>query len=325
MMTAAPIAKPTAELSAPKYRWIDQCPLCRTGHYDVIRTEENVFGASDTAYVKMYEKPPVNLRRCKGCGFAFTERIPDDPEYYRQIYAYGYDYEYEYHHNAKDVAFHQARRQILKHVQNGRLLDIGAANGYLMKFFSDVFQPQGVEISAGPAQFARGKGWHVDIGLYQDIELPENTFNVITMIDVLEHLPEPGQILEKNFRLLKPGGVMFIKVPNYTSQIAKQDFLQKIGSTREGIMANFCHINHFTPDSLSGHLKKLGFDVVARGYTPVSIHIPRPNATFVQRLKAKVSNAIRLFFTWVCNTIASLTGAPLGFNFYVLARKPLKG
>lgn len=322
MSSASAPATASGPLTEPRYRWINECPLCGCSKHEVIRVEENVFGPNDPAYVKMYDKPPVGLRRCADCGFAWTERIPDDPEYYRQVYSYGYDYDLEYRFNQKETALRQARKHILRHVQSGRLLDIGASNGYLMKYFSDVFQPQGVEVSVAPAQFARSKGWHVDIGLYQDIELPADTFSVITMVDVLEHLPNPGPILEKNFRLLKPGGVMYIKVPNYTSQIAKQDFLQKLGLTKEGIMPNFCHINHFTPKSLGDHLKKLGFEVLATGFTPVAEGFVRDDASFGKRLKNSVRNLLRNFFTWVCSTLATFTGAPLGFNFYIVARKP---
>ena len=320
---SAPIAS-TGPLTAPRYRWIDQCPLCECGKFEVIRIEENVFGVNDPAYVKMYDKPPVGLRRCDRCGFAWTERIPDDPEYYRQVYSYGYDYEFEYRYNIKETALRQARRHILRYVSDGRLLDVGASNGFLMKYFSDHFKPQGVEVSVAPAEFAQKKGWDVQIGLYQDIDFPPATFNVIMMVDVLEHLPHPGAILEKNFRLLKPDGVLYIKVPNYTAQIAKQDFLKKLGVTKDGIMPNFCHINHFTPKSLGDHLKKIGFEVLVTGYTPVAEGFIPDGSPMLRRVKNAARNLVRNSVTWMCNTLASLTGSPLGFNFYILVRKPVR-
>jgi SAM-dependent methyltransferase len=72
----------------------------------------------------------------------------------------------------------------------------------------------GLEIVADAAEYARQKGLKVFDEEFLAINLPNNTFDVITMWDVLEHMPDPSSVIEKCHRILKPGGLLVIKAPD---------------------------------------------------------------------------------------------------------------
>ncbi|WP_378180161.1 class I SAM-dependent methyltransferase [Aquimarina sp. SS2-1] len=101
----------------------------------------------------------------------------------------------------------------------GSLLDIGAGTGdFLVEAKSKMWQVAGVEPNQEAKALAKDKG----ITLQSDTaNLESNTFDIITMWHVLEHVPNVPKQIEELKRLLKPGGYAIIAVPNFKSYDAK--------------------------------------------------------------------------------------------------------
>jgi len=97
----------------------------------------------------------------------------------------------------------------------GRLLDIGCGNGaFLQRAIEMGWQVQGVEPDPVAVGVCHGIGLSVIQGDAFSDELKEGSFDVITMSHVLEHVADPSALLERAYRLLKPGGWLWIAVPN---------------------------------------------------------------------------------------------------------------
>ena len=79
----------------------------------------------------------------------------------------------------------------------------------------------------------------------QDCGLPQNSFDVVASLDVAEHLPEPKLFLQEAFRILRPGGLFLVAVPNFGSPEARL--------TKSGWFHLDCprHLSHHTRESLS--------------------------------------------------------------------------
>ncbi len=104
------------------------------------------------------------------------------------------------------------------HPQKGNLLDIGAGTGdFLLIAKQKGWQTTGVEPSPKAKKIAENKG--VNFGELND--LPNNSFDVITMWHVLEHVSNVEKQIATLKRLLKPKGTIFIAVPNFNSFDAK--------------------------------------------------------------------------------------------------------
>lgn len=97
----------------------------------------------------------------------------------------------------------------------GRLLDIGCAYGFLVNAASKHFESCGIDISGFAVkksrEFCRGK-----VSRASAVNLPfkNESFDVVTVVDTLEHVPNLNQCLKDIVRILKKGGVLFLQLPN---------------------------------------------------------------------------------------------------------------
>jgi SAM-dependent methyltransferase len=95
------------------------------------------------------------------------------------------------------------------------ILDVGCATGLFLAAGDERWQKSGVELSAHAAQFARDRfGLTVYQGTLEEATLAANSFDVITMWDVLEHVHDPLRTLNCVRALLRPDGIFVARVPN---------------------------------------------------------------------------------------------------------------
>ena len=142
----------------------------------------------------------------------------------------------------------------------GRLLDIGAATGFFMRIEANRgWETSGVEISAYAAELGRSRGLHIETGSLSATSFSAQSFDLITMWDVIEHFPDPISDIKKAASLLKPGGLLAINTPDSGSLFAK------IMGGHWHLLVPPEHIHYFNRPSLQGLLKKNGFDVVETG------------------------------------------------------------
>lgn len=98
-----------------------------------------------------------------------------------------------------------------------RVLDIGCGVGAqldLVREFLDGAQTYGVEVGEAAALRARTRGHEIYHGLFEDVDLPKNFFDVIISIHVIEHVDRPDLFLEKAREVLTDDGIILIETPN---------------------------------------------------------------------------------------------------------------
>ncbi len=153
------------------------------------------------------------------------------------------------------------RRRSSPVVPGGQLLDIGCNFGlYLQGQRERGWSVQGIEIDEQAAEYARSEfGLHVQVGDAGDVlpTFPDAHFDVVTLWHVLEHLYNPAEILAHIYRILKPGGVMMLEVPNYASPTARVfgEYWFPLEVPR--------HLYHFTPRTLRAILDTSGLNVTS--------------------------------------------------------------
>jgi 2-polyprenyl-3-methyl-5-hydroxy-6-metoxy-1,4-benzoquinol methylase len=136
-----------------------------------------------------------------------------------------------------------------------RLLDVGCATGAYIELMRSLgWDTHGLEMDQGAVETARGLGLSVRQGMMSDLDPGvDGTFDHITVGHVIEHTHEPVEALEAAFRVLRPGGRIWVGTPNLGSLGAR------LFRSRWRALEPPRHLVLFTPDSLSLALRAAGF------------------------------------------------------------------
>jgi len=191
------------------------CDLCGSNDPHPLFDRIDRFTDNDFKFVK-----------CAQCGLIYLNPRPTQSEiveYYPDNYE---SYKLLDYDNSSIQNWHIQRmlQTLLDFVEKfvnvrGHLLDIGCATGrFLITARDRGWEVKGVELVEKAAQIARQEYLlDVTIGSFESVSLPENYYGVITLWDVLEHLPSPRTTLEKAHRFLKDNGVLVFSIPNLKS------------------------------------------------------------------------------------------------------------
>lgn len=207
-----------------------------------------------------------DIWHCNTCRARFTQAVPDKNEitkYYRSE-------DYISHSDTKkgfiNSLYHYVRKQTLKSkrkliekytkISAGRILDIGAGTGaFLDAMQQSGWDATGLEPDDAARQNAKNLyGLHLQLP-QQLFHLTPQSFDAITMWHVLEHVHELHEYIDQLKKLLKPAGILFIAVPNYTSYDASEykEFWAAYDVPR--------HLYHFSPASITQLLLKHGLQL----------------------------------------------------------------
>lgn len=212
----------------------------------------------------VFHEEAADIMRCLECGHYYsTYRQDQDYQGYFPETTYG-QAETEWWDRAHRDMYQAFADRFLKG-RGGRLLDVGAGLGFFVKFAGEQpgWQAVGYEIAPGAVRYAQVelKLREFHLGRVEDNSFAPESFDMITLWDVIEHLPDPHGFLESLKRLLKPGGLIFFHTPNMLVQLPKARFkvlLKGYDLTGQYLEAKD-HINIYTPRSLERLLKDRGF------------------------------------------------------------------
>ncbi|MBI4843558.1 MAG: class I SAM-dependent methyltransferase [Nitrospirae bacterium] len=193
-----------------------------------------------------------DILECEACGVIHDTRSVFDTAFY----------ENERPHNINSEKLKSRMRNVRQRAgligkfirESDTLLDIGCGEGLFIKEVKGMVNDvKGIEPTVFYANYAnRELGIDVRQGAIEDIEFMNDSFNIITMFHVLEHLNDPAGCLKKIHSWLRPGGYIVIEVPDIKSPAAVYK-----GEAWELITPE--HRFHFSRNSLVSLLRKAGF------------------------------------------------------------------
>jgi methionine biosynthesis protein MetW len=172
----------------------------------------------------------------------------------------------------------------------GRVLDVGCASGGLLALLrSRAGHLAGLELSASAATSAAQIADHVVQGAVEDPDLPfaENSFDLVVMADVLEHLADPAAALGRAVRWCRPGGAVLVSVPNVAHWQARLTLLRGRWPQADSGTFDAGHLRWFTRDALGELLSGAGLrDVELDAIVPaLRNHAPAAAGPLVRRLE----------------------------------------
>lgn len=205
-----------------------------------------------------------SILRCLSCELLFVKEIPTQQEldyhYGKAADGMAADEDCVYLNRANDenlaYYYRRLRDQIVRSVPAGRILDIGCNAGQFLDVMEG-FERYGIERSPLHGPVAREKyGEKIFIGTFEDYPAPAIPFDCITLQDVLDHMVDPLEALRKCHSLLKPNGLLIVKVHDISCLYAKLS-----GKNFYAFLPPL-HLFYFSRPSLKMALEKASFTVV---------------------------------------------------------------
>src|SRR5262249_34423073 len=176
------------------------CPGCQSGTWRLLG-----------------DKNGYELMECRGCGNV-SARLGSDQRARSGIYEHYYrDGSFE----TPPVTATSLERLVISFRRfrfTGRLIDIGFGEGALLNAAERRgWICHGTEIDLRALEYGRQRGWVVAGDTAGDERFPKHGFDVVTMIELLEHVQDPERFLRAAFDLLRPGGILYLTTPNAQS------------------------------------------------------------------------------------------------------------
>jgi SAM-dependent methyltransferase len=238
--------------------------------------------------------PSAWVRRCQACGYTFRSPRPK-----AEAIARFYSSEGKYRHwlaalDGRYPCWRYRLRRLRRFVRSGRLLDVGAGIGEFLHHAGKYFDVIGAEVSNEAIRLARVHfGVEILKGTLGELpNLPRRGFDVVSLVHVLEHVPDPAGTIARCAELLRPGGWLLVAVPNdspagwYKNFWGARRTLRRIMrrnasgisyresppfdsiDLRTADIVTEIHLSHFSPECLSHVSSRSGFEVVYVGPDP---------------------------------------------------------
>jgi len=223
--------------------------------------------------VERFKEDPYTVLECADCGLVYvTPRFSG--EALREVYGHTYwrsdkprvqgysDYTADEELYLKT---YRHRLGFLEHLLDRKLrvLDVGCAAGFFLRIMSEKgHEVAGIELSAEIATHAK-EHLGVDavhVGTLDDVpadhpKIIEGSFDLVTMWDVVEHVPDPQSLLRRARKLLKPTGKLVLETQNVSSSFAK------LLGRRWHHYKHAEHLYHFNRETIRTLLGQAGFEI----------------------------------------------------------------
>ncbi|MGI8733561.1 MAG: class I SAM-dependent methyltransferase [Pyrinomonadaceae bacterium] len=236
------------------------CPICGSG---VART----LGARGGRAHHEGKGVETNVVRCKDCKVIYTQPtlIPKSNPYAKESAE-----EYFQLHDSDQKILQGERIAVFAEKvlgKPGRMLELGCGRGEFLKgALNRGWSAYGVEMTEDFTRVARSHGVEVEYSSIEHCKSLEQTYDVVLLAAILEHLYDPMETLGRIKNALRPGGLLFIDVPNESSLTMRIGNLYMRARGRNwaiNLSPTFSpfHVVGFSPTSLRNTLSSVGFDI----------------------------------------------------------------
>ena len=212
--------------------------------------------------------------RCRNCSLMYVNpRLKE--KFLHKIYTKNYFKNPEFkNHNTQNLfgynlyieekeniicTFKKRLNIIEKYKKRGKILDVGCATGFFLELAkSRGWDVYGTDVSKFASEYAKKKSGlrNIFYGDLKKVKFKDDMFDVITIFDVIEHLPDPKNTLKRIYNLLRKNGLIVITTPDSGSIAAKL-----LGRRWEEFRRAREHTYFFSKKTLSRMLRSTGFNI----------------------------------------------------------------
>jgi SAM-dependent methyltransferase len=213
-----------------------------------------------------------------------------------------------------------------------QVLDIGCGAGNMFHHLSRYGSVVGVDNNPKPLEVARERGYKVQEGTAEDLPVDDESFDLVSLLDTVEHCDDDMAVLRECYRVCKPGGLLVITVPAFMWLWSHNDVLN-------------AHKRRYTTGELADKLKRVGFHVERMTYNNfllfpmaaglilmrrgteqepdlASPHFDDESYQVEMEPAPPLMNAILKSVTWAESQVLRWIGLPAGTSIICIAQRP---
>jgi 2-polyprenyl-3-methyl-5-hydroxy-6-metoxy-1,4-benzoquinol methylase len=202
---------------------------------------------------------------CPNCALSFVWPQPD-PEWLKdKVYSLESGYQANKRPDLSVGKQDKRTRKIFDHLEQkkpkGIILDVGCSSGQFLYFAREKgFSGVGIEINKRTADIARSNGFEIHNGFLDTAPFPKNSFDIIYLGDVIEHVNDPQKFVETSLSFLKHDGIVVVSTPNTDCFWSRSTlWLYKKFSIPWAVVTPPHHLSQFSYNNLNFLLKNFAF------------------------------------------------------------------
>lgn len=224
-------------------------------------------------------KLPGTICKCNDCGNIFKHYTASVELLYDGRYVDCSESGFQKDYNDYEFLLNELSKQ-----NNRSILDIGIGNGMALEVVRNGgYAIEGVEINDTLSERAVQKGFTI-YNINIEKEQPDGKYDVLLLLDIVEHLEHPAIVIENLKRCLNNEGNMIIYTPNHGSLVVRIAILLKVLLRIDmpvDQIFSCSHITFFNTSTLEMLLKRLKLEIVSKKVTPYDVKSPGMNVNII--------------------------------------------
>jgi 2-polyprenyl-3-methyl-5-hydroxy-6-metoxy-1,4-benzoquinol methylase len=218
---------------------------------------------SSNELVDLKDYSNVFLCRCKQCGFKFSRKIPLKEELVACYEGYGRN---DYLSHLTKKRYHELLDKFEPYRKTNRLIDVGCGIGYFLEVAMERgWEVYGTEFTQEAVQICSNKGIKMELGVLDPNKYTAESFDIITSFEVIEHINDPRDEIQRFNRVLRSGGLVYVTTPNFNS------LLRYRLKSAYNVICYPEHLSYYTPKTIKKLFRSFGYEVIRVETTGISL------------------------------------------------------
>jgi 2-polyprenyl-3-methyl-5-hydroxy-6-metoxy-1,4-benzoquinol methylase len=193
----------------------------------------------------------ISVNRCAMCGTSYLGQYSEyfDDELYSYYVKYADGTKEQIYDSLTRKSYIQVLRLLELYNSGKSILDVGCGYGsFVDAALGQGYNVRGIELSQSAVNIAQGFGLPVEILDFFSAEIGNSSIDILTMFEVIEHVPRPIQFLRRAEQVVKPNGLIYLTTPNFNS-------IDRRVLGKDWNVFHVEHLTYFTPATLLNAIK----------------------------------------------------------------------